>query len=393
MHHSSFLVLKIRWGKVDSRRKSIQSCLYTTSYNNNSNFENFKVYFTSAIDKISKESKITILVGDFNINLLNYDTHSDAAEFLNTLGSYCFQPHIAKPTRITDHSATLIDHIYFNSMEHRTISGNILCDITDHPPNFLIINKFSYNFANSKTVIYRRDYSNFASYDFLNEVKSVHWEEVFPAQADASVVFDSFHAKITEIVDKHVPLKKVSKRQLLLSAKPWITRGIKIYIKIKNSLYKSYLKTKNNYYFSKYKFYRNKLKHLIQVSKKTYYQHYFVSKTNNIKDTWKGIKQIISTKRKNACSFPTAINLANQKITDTQKIADEFNKYFANIGNNLASAIPKSNVSFESFFRNSPMNSFAQFPTTETEIENIIDNLNTSKSSGPYSIPTKLLKC
>ena len=287
MHHSSFLVLKIRWGKVDSRRKSIQSCLYTTLYNNNSNFENFKVYFTSAIDKISKESKIAVLVGDFNINLLKYDTHSDTAEFLNTLGSYCFQPHIAKPTRITDHSATLIDHIYFNSMEHRTISGNILCDITDHPPNFLIINKFSYNFANSKTVIYRRDYSNFASYDFLNEVKSVHWEEVFPAQADASVVFDSFHAKITEIVDKHVPLKKVLKRQLLLSAKPWITRGIKIYIKIKNSLYKSYLKTRNNYYFSKYKFYRNKLKHLIQVSKKTYYQHYFVSKTKNIKDTWK----------------------------------------------------------------------------------------------------------
>ena len=286
------------------------------------------------------------------------------------LDRICFQPHITKPTRITDHSATLIDHIYFNSMEHRTISGNILCDITDHLPNFLIINKFSYNFSNSKTVIYRRDYSNVTSDDFLNEVKSVHWEEVFPAQADASVVFDSFHVKITEIVDKHVPLKKVSKRQLLLSAKPWITRGIKISIKIKNSLYKSYLKTKNNYYFSKYKFYRNKLKHLIQVSKKTYYQQYFVSKTNNIKDTWKGIKQII----------------------DTQKIADEFNKYFANIGNNLASAIPKSNVSFESFFPNSPMNSFALFPTTETEIENRIDNLNTSKSSGPYSIPTKLSK-
>ena len=103
MHHSSFLVLKIRWGKVDSRRKSIQNCLYTTSYNNNSNFENFKVYFTSAIDKISKESKIAVLVGDFNINLLNYDTHSDTAEFLNTLGSYCFQPRIIRPTRILCH--------------------------------------------------------------------------------------------------------------------------------------------------------------------------------------------------------------------------------------------------------------------------------------------------
>ena len=160
------------WIEIHSKsRNTVCAIVYRHP---NSNFENFKVYFTSAIDKISKESKIAILVADFNINLLNYDTHSDTAEFLNTLGSYCFQPHITKRTRITDHSATLIDHIYFNSMEHRTISGNILCDITDHLPNFLIINKFSYNFSNSKIVIYRRDYSNFASDDFLNEVKSVH---------------------------------------------------------------------------------------------------------------------------------------------------------------------------------------------------------------------------
>ena len=331
-------------------------------------------------------------MGDFNINLLNYDTHTDTAEFLDTLATYCFQPHIIKPTRITDHSATLIDHIYFNSTEHRTVSGNILCDITDHLPNFLIINKFSNNFSKPKTAIFRRDYSNFASDEFLNEVKSVRWEEVFPIQADANDIFNSFHAKITEIVDKHVPLKKVSKRQLLLTAKPWITSGIKKSIKTKSYLYKSYLKTKNSYYLSKYKHYRNKLKHLIQISKKTYFNNYFISKSNNIKDTWKGIKQIISTKRNKTCSLPTTINVANKNITDTQKIADEFNKYFANIGNNLASAIPKSKASFELYLRNSPANSFALFPASENEIENIIECLNISKSSGPYSIPTKLLK-
>ena len=48
-------------------------------------------------------------MGDFNFNLLNSDSHSGTEEFLNTLGSYFFNPHILQPTRITHHSATLID--------------------------------------------------------------------------------------------------------------------------------------------------------------------------------------------------------------------------------------------------------------------------------------------
>ena len=76
-------------------------------------------------------------MGDFNMSLLNFDTHVATEQFLNTLASYCFQPHIVKPTRTTDHSATLVDHIYFNSTEHYAISGNILYHITDYLPNFL----------------------------------------------------------------------------------------------------------------------------------------------------------------------------------------------------------------------------------------------------------------
>ena len=51
------------------------------------------------------------------------------------------------------------------------------------------------------------------------------------------------------------------------------------------------------------------------------------------------------------------------------------NIFFANIGNNLASAIPKSKVSFESFLYKSPLNSFVLFLATEIEIENIIKYL------------------
>lgn len=110
-----------------------------------------------------------MLMWDFNINLLNYDSHPDTDNFINTLGSYSFHPHILKPTRITDHSATLIDNIFFNSLEHQIISGKyIVCDITDHLPNFLIINKLSALPSNFK--MYKRDYSKLNEEALIKEM-------------------------------------------------------------------------------------------------------------------------------------------------------------------------------------------------------------------------------
>lgn len=40
-----------------------------------------------------------------------------------------YEPHIIKPTRIAYHTATLIDHILFNSLNFHTISGNTIYDL------------------------------------------------------------------------------------------------------------------------------------------------------------------------------------------------------------------------------------------------------------------------
>ena len=63
-------------------------------------------------DRINRENKTCIIMGDFNIDLLKFESHSATDGFLNTLGSNFFQPYILQPTRITDHSATLIDNIF-----------------------------------------------------------------------------------------------------------------------------------------------------------------------------------------------------------------------------------------------------------------------------------------
>ena len=55
-------------------------------------------------------------MGDFNIDLLNSEDCRITEECINTLISYDSLPHILQPTRITDHTATLIN-IFFNSDE------------------------------------------------------------------------------------------------------------------------------------------------------------------------------------------------------------------------------------------------------------------------------------
>ena len=53
-------------------------------------------------------------MGDFNIDLLQFNKHSATHEFINNVFSQGFVPVTTKPTRIRHTSATLIAHIYTN---------------------------------------------------------------------------------------------------------------------------------------------------------------------------------------------------------------------------------------------------------------------------------------
>ena len=132
--------LECLWIDIENMNPKVTCVLYRHP---NSNLEEFTNYLYSCLDKIQRENRTCIILGDFNINLLNCSSHLSTENFINTMSSYFFNPHILKPTRITHHSATLIDNIFFNSIKYHTISGNLLTDISDHLPNFLIINKLS----------------------------------------------------------------------------------------------------------------------------------------------------------------------------------------------------------------------------------------------------------
>ena len=358
----------------------------------NGDIDKFMEYLNMTLEQIHHHNKYILLMGDFNIDLLK-DSNPYSDNFLNTLGASFFQPHILQPTRLTDHSATLIDNIFFNSIEHYTISGNIIYELTDHLPNFIIINKFSA--IPAKIKIYKRDYSKFNESSLIDEIQSVDWQTVFASKnemIDPSDLFDSFYYKISEIIDKHIPIKQLSKTEIKYHSKPWITPAIKVSIREKNKFYKQFLKTKSKYYHCKFKQYRNKINHLIKINKKQYYNSYFLQNAKDSKKIWSGLKQIIHFKTPTSSKGVKKITLNGNDITDTKVIANCFNDYFANIGKNLSNKIPDVQKSPLDYLNNPLCHSFYIYPTSEREIVEEISKLKSGKATGPFSIPVKVIK-
>ena len=60
---------------------------------------------------LNRENKDVLILGDININMLKFQDHPKTNEYLDNIFASGFMPLITKPTRVTQYSATLIDHI------------------------------------------------------------------------------------------------------------------------------------------------------------------------------------------------------------------------------------------------------------------------------------------
>ena len=80
--------------------------------------------------------------------------------------------------------------------------------------------------------------------DLINDVQNINWDEVFVSELDPSSMFHSFYDRISVIIDKHIPVKQITRKEFKLNSKPWITPALKQSIQIKNKWHKKILKTK-----------------------------------------------------------------------------------------------------------------------------------------------------
>ena len=113
--------------------------------------------------------------------------------------------------------------------------------------------------------------------------------------------------------------------------------------KKKQKLYEWFLKKRTPQNAQKYKNYKNLFKTIEKKAKKMYYSNKLLKCTGDIKKTWNVMKDIKST------NLLRKLTINKVDVYNKPETADAFNDFFTNIGQKLASQIPKLSKTFEKY--------------------------------------------
>ena len=194
------------------------------------------------------------LIGDFNLNVLDYETNTKVKKKFNLIFQHGFITVINKPTRVTRKIATAIDHIITNSISLSNITtGIIKTDMTDHVPIFLINSKNNIDVYAEDNYIFKQYINEKSIANFKTLIKMNDWEYIKDINCP-NTAYDTFLRNFLNLYEKAFPKVKIKiTTKYLLS--PWITKGLVITYKDETT-YKNYkhlfeklkFKSKQSYY-------------------------------------------------------------------------------------------------------------------------------------------------
>ena len=353
--------------------------------------------FSICLDKLTSAKRTFYILGDINININENDSSTPTKKYINTINSNGAHSIITKPTRVTASSATLIDHIITNDIAHTVVPSVLLSDLSDHYPVSCTIKQFkTFNKSLNNNVRYYRERKNFCPETFCNEMKSSLSQlksDSLPLHGENfNATFDSFVETVSRIINKHAPIKRLSRKQKTLAKKPWITNGILTSIRKKNALFRPMFINGSEAEKKYFKRYSNKLTKLKMFSKQMYFHKELKKYEHNPRKTWQIIRSTLPNK---SCSgFPNSIRKNNTTTIDNPTtITNEFNDYFCSIGSNLASkALGKTKKKPYEFLIKKISTSIYLEPPSLNEILNQISSLNDHKAVGHDDIPAYFLK-
>ena len=139
--------------------------------------------------------------------------------------------------------------------------------------------------------------------------------------------------------------------------------------------------------------YKSTLKRCKRFAKEQYYGTQSNKLKNNTKKVWQLINKIVH-KKSNKQMVIESLSVADLKIESSTQIAEEFGKYFSQIGKTFADNIEKSMKPSMEYTEKINHNEKTLYlhPTNNGEIKKLIDSLPNKTSSGHDNISNVMLK-
>jgi len=196
-------------------------------------------------------------------------------------------------------------------------------------------------------------------------------------ESDVNTSFDRFYEAIQVFFNESFPetILSIKKHKM----KPWLDNDLLKQIRKKNMLYKKWLTSKAYSDKLVYLHLKNVVEGLIQKAKKEYFHKSFSRNCNNIKNTWKYIKEALgSNSRVHEIHHMV---YQNQKFKDPHDIANVFNDFFCSVAKNLSKALPSKPFKYSG---NTSSHSFLLSPTDESEVIRTVMEMKNNHSLGCF---------
>ena len=342
--------------------------------------------FNCTIDNILLEEKECIILGDFNFDILN--DNSQSKNWIETMDSTNFTQLVKDPTRITNVSATLIDHAFSNVPDNIVNIHVPLYAISDHYPIF-ISRKMSSCYDKGpvhKSITYR-SLKNFDECRFLEDLAIQPWS-VLDLYDDVDNSFEVFFTMFKSVLNKHAPQR--NKRVKKVNQPGWMKKEIIDAIRLRDY----FLKRSD---ILNYRCWRQRVKNLIFKAKQSFYQETINSNKQNPKLLWNSLNLLSGLKPKIQTSFIN--DEYGDQITSPSVSANVFNEHFASVfktfhKNKSDITCKNDDISaiLHSVDNHDQTQKFSIPFVTNAFVEQQLKKLDTGKSTGSDGISARFLK-
>jgi len=325
--------------------------------------------FITMIDKVKEISSNILLLGDFNIDM--FKSHPSWECTTNMVG---LKQLVTEPTRVTETSATLLDHIY--TTDKSRIAGVTVpkVGISDHFAtccNWVL--KTDKVFRKQKhTTIRYRSLKNFDKDEFLFDLSQISFDNVYN-YSNPDDAMSEWYRLFLSILDKHAPYreKRVKSAQLPL----WLNKDIMNAMKIRDQL-------KRDKKISDYRKQRNHVRYLVKEAQRQHFNRLMNDK-KDITSVWRAINEFTKSRQQPQCTniTPDEFNLhfhsiAKKLLDNTHQTAPDLSQKLADFCRTKTSEHISFNVPLLSVF----------------EVGKTISSLKNKRTSGHDGISSTVLK-
>ena len=328
-----------------------------------------------------------MLMGDFNMNFFDIQNNEILDTLTTNLQTQLLTPHITVATRVEQSgintSATCIDNIF--SSNKIPCKAKVLVDkISDHYP--IIFDLEGKKKPSTITISYRsRKQEN------IELVEKLCLQTTFlkpnTRYLDVNTLTEEVQEKLNTIIDLACPLQHKTIKSN--SIKPeWLTSGFEKSIKTKSKL-ASKAKNGNLQTQLKYKKYLAAYNKIRRAAEQNCLKQKISDAGKNIKAQWRLINEL-TNRTKNVNKIPLVMQTETGNTSNTQEVADLFNKYFSTVGEKLASCFPDTDKWKDTV---KPRNSSFELKTVLVrDVAEVIKSLKNKNSHGWDLMTNHLLK-